>query len=92
MIDYSLIQVSKGSLAILTPTSVSFNAGVLELIADTNLDFPSVNVTDLIQVLVGTTNGNLFASQQERGSGVSVSLSMNLPNVQRKISGLCICL
>lgn len=80
-IDYSLLQVSKGSLANVTPIAVSFSEGVLGIEANANVLIPGISSTDRIQVLVGDVQGNLYSLQQERGSEVSLNMVINLPNI-----------
>jgi hypothetical protein len=81
VIDYSLLQVSKGSLPGVDDVKVEINAAGITFTGDTLLDYPKAQTTDVITVLLKKANGALKAVKQPRGEGETFSAQIALPGI-----------
>jgi hypothetical protein len=81
VIDYSLLQVSKGSLPGVDDVKVEINAAGITFTGDTLLDYPKALTTDVITVLLKKANGALKAVKQPRGEGETFSAQIALPGI-----------
>jgi hypothetical protein len=81
VIDYSLLQVSKGSLPGVDDVKVEINAAGITFTGDTLLDYPKAQTTDVITVLLKKANGALKAVKQPRGEGETFTAQIALPGI-----------
>lgn len=81
VIDYSLLQVSKGSLPGVDDVKVEINAAGITFTGDTLLDYPKAQTTDVITVLLKKANGALKAVKQPRGEGETFTAQIAMPGI-----------
>ena len=81
VIDYSLLQVSKGSLPGVDDVKVEINAAGITFTGDTLLDYPKAQTTDVITVLLKKANGALKAVKQQRGEGETFTAQIAMPGI-----------
>lgn len=81
VIDYSLLQVSKGSLPGVDDVKVEINAAGITFTGDTLLDYPKAQTTDVITVLLKKANGALKAVKQPRGEGETFTAQIAMPSI-----------
>jgi hypothetical protein len=81
VIDYSLLQVSKGSLPGVDDVKVEINAAGITFTGDTLLDYPKAQTTDVITVLLKKANGALKAVKQPRGEGETFTAQIAMSGI-----------
>ena len=81
VIDYSLLQVSKGSLPGVDDVKVEINAAGITFTGDTLLDYPKALTTDVITVLLKKANGALKAVKQPRGESETFTAQIALSGI-----------
>lgn len=81
VIDYSLLQVAKGTLPTIIVSSATLNAGQIELLFNTNINFPRSSATDVLMFLLKTKEGALYSVKAERGSELTSSINMTIPDL-----------
>jgi hypothetical protein len=81
VIDYSLLQVSKGSLPGVDDVKVEINAAGITFTGDTLLDYPKAQTTDVITVLLKKANGALKAVKQPRGESETFTAQIALSGI-----------
>lgn len=78
VIDYSRLQMAKGTLPVVTLIAVTLSAGVIELLFNTNIDFPRATASDVMTLLVKTKAGGLYSAKAERGSELTSSVNLTI--------------
>jgi hypothetical protein len=81
VVDYSLLQIAKGSLPGVDNVTASITAQGITLEGETLADFPKALATDVITVLVKKVNGTVKAVRQARGTGAEFSVQLALPGI-----------
>lgn len=81
VIDYPKLQIARGSLTAVEVISTSVAASVLTVNYDSQMDFPKVDATDVITVLVKTLRGAVYFTRQARGTAFEGTLLVQMRNV-----------
>jgi hypothetical protein len=81
VVDYSLLQIAKGSLPGVDNVTASITAQGITLEGETLADFPKALATDVITVLVKKVNGTVKAVRQARGTGADFTILFALPGI-----------
>ena len=81
VIDYPKLQIARGSLTAVEVISTSVDASVLTVNYDSQMDYPKVDATDVITVLVKTVRGAVYFKRQERGEPFEGTLLVQMRNV-----------
>jgi hypothetical protein len=68
VIDYPKLQIARGTLTAVEVINTSVAASVLTVNYDSQMDFPKVDATDVITVLVKTLRGAVYFTRQARGA------------------------
>jgi hypothetical protein len=83
VIDYSKLQVAKGSLPLVNVLSAISGETGLTLSYDSNIEFPNAGADNVLIVLAKTKAGALYVARQPRGIEVTGSLLLTMPNVAK---------
>lgn len=81
VLDYPKLQISKGTLTAVEVINTSVSDSVLTIVYDSQKDFPRVETTDVITVLVKTTRGAVYFKRKARGAEHEDSLEVQMRNV-----------
>jgi len=81
VIDYPKLQIAKGTLSAVEVISTSVVASVLTVNYDSLMDYPHVDATDVITVLVKTLRGAVYFTRQARGDVHEGILLVQMRNV-----------
>jgi len=81
VIDYPKLQIARGALTAVEVISTSVTASVLTVNYDSQMDFPKVDATDVITVLVKTLRGAVYFARQVRGAAFEGTLLVQMRNV-----------
>lgn len=81
VIDYSKLQISRGSLTAVEVISTSVDASVLTVNYDSQVDYPQVDATDVVTVLVKTLRGAVYFKRQARGEAFEGKILVQMRNV-----------
>ena len=81
VIDYSKLQIAKGSLPLVNVISAIFGDTGLSVSYETNIEFPNAGADNVLLVLAKTKTGALYFARQPRGIAVTGSLLLTMPNV-----------
>ena len=81
VIDYPKLQIARGSLTAVEVMSTSVVASVLTVNYDSQMDFPKVDATDVVTVLVKTIKGAVYFTRQARGEAFEGTLLVQMRNV-----------
>lgn len=81
-IDYRKLIVSKGSLINVNVTSAIVSRAVLTVDFMSNIAFENVHADDTLYLLVGVSNGGLYATKSVRGNEATGSVGLPVPNVE----------
>ncbi len=80
VVDYSLLQIAKGSLPAVNVLSATFENNTITLECESCVAYTTNSVAeDLITVLCRTKNGALYFTKQLRGSETNCQLVVNVP-------------
>ena len=81
VIDYSLLQLAKGTLpavlidaAVLTPDGLTVDAASC-------VSYPRAQATDKVQLIAKTKVGAVYSVSQERGNDAALTITLVMPNV-----------
>jgi len=83
-INFKLLQVAKGTCPVVNVNSAIVNETGLTLSCTTNIDFPYAAADDLVTVLVKCKTGALYAIREPRGSEVTCSYQLPMPNLAQE--------
>ena len=81
VIDYPKLQIARGSLTAVEVISTSVAASVLTVNYDSQIDYPQVDATDVITVLVKTLRGAVYFKRQARGEAFEGTMLVQMRNV-----------
>ncbi len=84
VIDYSQLQIAKGSLPMVQVTSATLSATGVTIGYESNFHFPKAAATDKIQVLMKLRSGALYAVQHQRGEADSGSVFLPAANLKKE--------
>lgn len=78
VIDYPKLLIARGSLTAVEVTGTSLAASVLTVNYDSQMDYPHVDATDVITVLVKTLRGAVYFKRQPRGEAFEGTLMVKM--------------
>lgn len=81
VVNYSKLQIAKGTLPPVNVSAATLNAGQVELQLNTNINFPKSSATDVLMFLLKTKEGALYSVQAERGSELTSSINLMIPDL-----------
>ena len=81
VVDYSKLQMAKGSLAGVEITSATLDAAGITINCLTNIEFPKASAEDILTVLVKKKNGGLKVVKQVRGSEENCTVLVEMPGI-----------
>ncbi len=81
VIDYSKMQIAKGSLPGVEDVKVEFTAAGITLTGDTRIEMPKALATDVLTVIAQKTNGVIKAVRATRGESVTFSVQLAMPGI-----------
>ena len=81
VIDYSKMQIAKGSLPGVEDVKVEFTAAGITLTGDTRIEMPKAMATDVLTVIAKKANGAIKAARAPRGESDTFSVQLALPGV-----------
>ena len=81
VIDYSKLQISKGSLPGVEDVKAEFTAAGITLTGDTRIEMPKAMATDVLTVIAKKANGAIKAARAPRGESDTFSVQLALPGV-----------
>ena len=85
VIDYSLLQISKGNLPGVNVISTAVSNNVITLECESCFSYSkTAGADDLITVLCRTNKGALYFTKQARGSEDTCQLTVNVPSVVKE--------
>ena len=83
VVDYNLLKIAKGTLPQVQVDSAVPGASGLTFSMTSNIDFPKAFATDIVQVVVKTKVGAVYAVSKERGNEQVLSVTLAMPNVTK---------
>lgn len=83
VVDYSLLQVAKGTLPQVLVRSATIAATGLTLDVDSNIDFPKALATDMVQVIAKTKAGAVYAVSKARGTNEALTITLAMPDLAK---------
>lgn len=81
VIDYSMLQIAKGSLPGVEDVKVELTAAGITLTGDTRIEMPKALATDMLTVIAQKTNGVIKAVRAPRGESVTFSVQLAMPGI-----------
>jgi len=81
VIDYPKLQITRGSLTPVEVISTSVEVSVLTVNYDSQVDYPQVDATDVVTVLVKTLRGAVYFKRQARGEAFEGKILVQMRNV-----------
>ncbi len=81
VIDYSKLQIAKGTLACVEVTSAKTGATGITVGFLTNIDYPKASADDVVTVLVKKKNAGLKAVKQVRGNNETATMLVEMPGI-----------
>lgn len=84
VINYKLLQIAKGTLAVVNVSSATLNATGLTLECDSNIEFPYASANDVVTLLAKSKAGALYAARHPRGSESACTVQLALPNLVKE--------
>lgn len=81
VIDYSLLQIAKGSLPQVVVEQASITAAGISLSCESNIEFPKAMADDVVTVLVKKTGRSMKAVQTTRGEAEVLHIDVAMPGI-----------
>jgi hypothetical protein len=81
VIDYSRLQIAKGSLPGVQVGAATLEAAGLRLSLNTNIGFPRASDTDIIRIVAGTSRGTLHTASINRGTVSTLETTLTMTDV-----------
>jgi len=81
VVDYSKLQIAKGTLACVEVTSATLNAESITLNCLSNIDYLKASADDMLTVLVKKKNGGLKVVRQVRGVEENCIILVGMPGI-----------
>ena len=81
VIDFSLLQIAKGSLAGVQVDAATIDATGLKLNLTTKAGYPKTEATDVIRIVAGTKTGALYTSTVNRGTDSTLETMVTMTGV-----------
>ena len=82
IIDYSLLQVSAGSLPIVVVGNVTVGAAGISISYQTNVRIPKINATDEVVAIAKTNIGEILMDTKARGAETTGTILIDYPGIK----------
>jgi len=83
-VDYSLLQIAKGSLPEVVVEQATITAAGISLQCESNVGFPKASADDVVNVLVKKAGRPLKAVQTTRGEAEQLQIDVALPGINKE--------